>query len=158
MSVVRHGRQRWWLIAYWITAGLSTLLLVVALVGDGQPVALTNYLGVGLGTVACVSGAVMATRLTRHGVSDVRFDEATAGMRVITVGWLLFAGIMVSLAIYYTAPGRDTSAAPAAAVASTDSLTGTLFGAAALFAVVGPGYSAYRSAMHESTSASDVSQ
>lgn len=72
-------------------------------------------------------------------------------MRVISIGWLLFAVVMISLAWTYTTAGANTSAAPAAAIEATSSLTSTLFGVAALLGIVGPGYSAYRSAMDKLT-------
>lgn len=136
-----------WLVIYWTATAFSLVLLALALIGDGQPIPLAGYLGVGLGAFAALSGALMATHLSWHGANGVLFDEATSGMRVISIGWLLFLAVMIGLSWTYTEPGVDGSAAPDAAVAATSELTSTLFGVAALFAVVGSGYSSYRSTM-----------
>ena len=142
-----HGRsQQLWLVVYWVATALSLLFLAIAIIGDGDPVGLGSYLSVFFATFAAVSGALMATDLSRRGVSDVVFDEATAGMRVIAIGWFIFATVIISLASKTSGPGGETSAGIAAAVEGTQTLTATLFGVGALFAIIGPSYSAYRSA------------
>lgn len=148
---IRGRSQQLWLVCYWVATALRLLFLATAVIGEGEPVGLTSYLGVGFGTFAAVSGALMATDLSKRGVSDVVFDEATAGMRVISVGWFLFAIVMISLAWRFTEPGAERSAGIAAAVEATQSLTTTLFGVGALFAIVGPSYSAYQSAREKLT-------
>ncbi len=139
----RSRYQLWWLSGYWLSTAFSLTFLTMALLGTD--IGVGGYLGTGLGALASLLGSVMATRLAREGIGDVEFDGATAGMRVVSVGWLLFVAILVVLAFVQTSPGAtvDTSVA----VENTDGLTGTIFGAAALFAVLGSGFTEYRNAL-----------
>jgi len=150
MSAGRPDRQvsaycQRWLAAYWTAAGLNLLFLVLAL--TGEDVAIPALFAVGTGAIAAVLGTAMASHLVRRGIEDRDFDEATSSMRIVCVGWLLLVLVMViGVAAGSEMGARDTAGDQATqeVVAVSDSIVPALFGVAALFVVVGDGYTKYR--------------
>ena len=137
--------QRGWLAVYWTATALSLAFVALAVTGSG--VGLGGYLGTGLGAAAALLGASMSTRLTHAGISDVGFARATASMRQTSAAWLVFVAVLVVLTVVQTGGGATSVVDTDVAVDATEGLTSTIFGAAALAAVLGGGYSDYREAM-----------
>ena len=137
--------QVWWVRSYWIATALTVVFLVLALTGSG--VGFGSHVSVTLAVVATALGSLMASRIQRHGVTDVEFDEGTSGMRVIAVGWSALVILLLIAATFGTGFGLTASVDPDVAdgvVGFSASLATTLFGFAALIAVVGDGYTKYR--------------
>lgn len=137
--------RRRWLYAYWSAAILNGVFVLLALTASDAPAA--AYFAVLTGAVTSITGAAMATHLVVSGVSDVEFDDATATMRVIVVGWLVLCLAMVVTVMAATDFGaRDTAGPEAinAVVTFSDGIAAQLFGVAALFIVMGDGYTKYR--------------
>lgn len=144
---VASGRryQRRWLYAYGTSASMNLIFVLLALTGDNVPPA--SYFAVLTGTVTSFAGAVMASHLVRIRVSDVDFDEATATIRVIAVGWLLSCIAMAFTVMAATDFGARATVGPEATPAIlnfADGITAQLFGVAALFVVAGDSYTRYR--------------
>ncbi|GAA4118875.1 hypothetical protein GCM10022415_18340 [Knoellia locipacati] len=137
--------QARWLVAYWVTVALTVVFLLLAITGEG--VAGVARIAITLGVVAALAGTLMAVAVSRMGVSDVEFDEATSAMRVITVAWVVLVTVLVVGTVLGTGAG-DRRVADAGTTASvvgvSEGATGALFGLAALFVVVGDGYTRYR--------------
>jgi len=136
---------RRWLAAYWTAGGLNLLFLVLALTGEDVPI--QALFAVSTGAIAAVLGAVMASHMVRHGIGDRDFDEATSSMRIVCVGWLLLVLVMfIGVASGSDLGTRDSAGGQATGevLAVSDSIVPALFGVAALFVVVGDGYTKYR--------------
>lgn len=146
MGGLRHvWYQAIWLSLYWIAAACSLVFLALALLGGG--VAAESLFAVAAGAVATTLGASMATHLLLRRVSDADFDDATGLMRVVVVGWLLLSLTLVLGVVAATDWGATASVGAEARrsmLAIADSVVGELFGAAALFVVVGDGFGRYR--------------
>jgi hypothetical protein len=142
-----HGTryQVWWVRSYWIATALTVVFLVLALTGSG--VGIGSRVSVTLAVVATALGSLMASRIRQHGVTDVDFDDGTSGMRVIAVGWAALVVLLLIAATFGTGFGVTASVDADMAdgvVGFSASLATTLFGFAALIAVVGDGYTKYR--------------
>lgn len=150
MDRVRHTThgtryQVWWVRCYWLATALTVVFLFLAL--TGSDVGFGSRISVTLAVVATALGSLMATRIRRHGVSDVDFDDGTSGMRVIAVGWASLVVLLLVAATFGTGFGMTASVDPdvkEGVVGFSASLATTLFGLAALIAVVGDGYTKYR--------------
>lgn len=139
------GYQRIWLTIYWLATTLSFCFVVMAAVEppfDAELVVLTGF-----GALATLLGALMAARLARRSIADERFDAATAGMRTLSIAWLVFLMVLVVLTITQTRFGETGEVDTSIAVNVTGTLVSTIFGAAALLLVVGSGYTDYRNEM-----------
>lgn len=112
--------QNRWLKLYWTATALSLLFLILAVTGTDVPA--SGYIGTSLGALAAGLGLVMARKLAKSGVSDVTFDKATAGMRVISVGWVLFIVVIVALVVVQTDLGATTDIDSKAGVDGSSSL------------------------------------
>jgi hypothetical protein len=143
---VRISRyQKAWLVAFWVAAALNLLSVVRALFGGvafGQPI-----LTVLFGAVAVVAGAMMVTAISRKGVSDIDFDDAAKGMRIVAVAWLLLAASLFIGAIVATDfgahEGLDNGPLEALIRSVGESVSSQIFGLAAIFVVAGDGYGKY---------------
>lgn len=136
---------RRWLAAYWTTAALSLTFLLLALTGSDVPV--SALFAVGTGAIAAIGGAAMASHLAHRGIGDRDFDDATASMRIVVVGWLLLVTTIVVGASVGSGGGTRNAAGTEATkdvLSVSESIGPTLFGVAALFVVVGDGYTKYR--------------
>lgn len=158
MSVARPQRDRpspycrRWLAAYWTAAGLNLLFLVLALTGEDVPS--QALFAVSTGAIAAVLGAAMASHMVRRGIGDRDFDEATSSMRIVCVGWLLLVLVMlIGVAGGSGMGARDSAGGQATqdVLAVSDGIVPALFGVAALFVVVGDGYTKYRRQIAVST-------
>jgi hypothetical protein len=145
----RHNRyRRRWVIAYWAAAALNLLFVLLAL--TGEDVSTSAYFAVLTGAVTSTAGASMATHLDRVGIGDVEFDDVTATMRVIVVGWLMLCLTLVVTVMVATDFGARSTVGPEttdAVVAFADGIAAQLFGVAALFVIMGDGYTKYRRAL-----------
>lgn len=142
--------RRRWLTAYWAAATLNVLFALLALTGEDVPP--TAYFAVLTGAATSVAGAAMATHLVRVGVSDVDFDDVSATMRVIVVGWLMLCLALIVTVMVATDFGARSTVGPEttdAVVAFADGVAAQLFGVAALFVIVGDGYTKYRRLLAE---------
>lgn len=149
-TVTPSRYQRWWLVSYWVAVALSLVFVLLALFGDGVPG--VARIAVSLGAVAAVASTLMATSLSRLGVDDVEFDEATSAMRVIVVAWVVLVVVMVTGTVVGTGAGETDVAdadATGAVVGVSEGAAGVLFGLAALFVVAGDGYTKYRRLTHD---------
>ena len=136
---------RRWLVAYWTAASFNLLFLVLALTGQNVPI--QALFAVGTGAIAAVLGTAMASHMVRRGIGDRDFDEATSSMRIVCVGWLLLVLVMlIGVAAGSEMGTRDSAGGEATGevLAVSDSIVPALFGVAALFVVVGDGYTKYR--------------
>ncbi len=136
---------RRWLASYWTTAALSLIFLLLALTGSDVPV--SALFAVGTGAIAAIGGTAMAAHLAHRGIADRDFDDATASMRVVVVGWLLLVStIIIGVLVGSGVGSRNTvgTEATQGVLAVSESIGPTLFGVAALFVVVGDGYTKYR--------------
>ena len=138
------GYCRAWVTVYWGAALLSTVALALSFSEATVPAG--ARLAVGFGWLATVGGALMAPDLTRRGIADVDFDSATSRARVVAVAWFLLLLILLAASVGYTGAGGRELEDPSIAVELTGGLTGTIAGAVALLAVVGEGWTAYRTA------------
>lgn len=137
--------QRRWLAAYWSAAGLNVLFVLLALIGEDVPPG--AYFAVLTGATTSIAGAAMATHLVLMGVGDVDFDDVTATMRVIVVGWLMLCLAFLVTVLAATDFGARSTVGPEttdAVVAFSDGVAAQLFGLAALFVIVGDSYTKYR--------------
>ena len=154
MAVDGHMMARWqrgtsygrrWLVAYWAAAALNVVFVLLAVSGEDVPS--SAYFSVLTGAATSLAGAAMATHLVRVGVSDVDFDDVTATMRVIVVGWLILCLAMIVTVMVATDFGARSTVGPEttdALVGFADGVAAQLFGVAALFVIVGDGYTKYR--------------
>jgi Na+/proline symporter len=136
---------RRWLRAYWAAGALNLLFLVLALTGGDVPA--RAYFALIVGAVASALGAAMATHLVRRGIGPRDFDEATSSMRIVVVGWCLLVAAMLVGTVLGSGFGDRSSAGDEATGAVLDisaSIAPELFSVAALFVVVGDGYTKYR--------------
>lgn len=149
MTAVPHPRRRRsryqtaWIVLFWIAAACNLLFLLLALLSA----VLTALVPLACGALASTAGAAMASHLSRRGLDDRDFDEVAASMRIVVVGWGLLAVTMVVAAAVGTRlfeVARPGQAAVDAVLAVSESVASQLFGAAALFVVVGDGYTKYR--------------
>jgi hypothetical protein len=145
-----HGLSRFqlsWLPVFWVGVGNATILFVIATVNfvTGNAT-IVNWITAGFGAVAVLLAALFAQRLARVRATDLWFVKGTSAGRVVAVGWvavipLIVGGAVISLVFDLDA---DTVAGPFAG------LLGSL-GAVALIAMIGPGYTEYREALHVTT-------
>jgi len=161
MTPLRRGTSygRRWLVAYWAAATLNLVFVLLALGGEDVPP--SAYFSVLTGAVTSFAGAAMATHLVRVGVSDVDFDDATSTMRVVVVGWLLLCVAMVVTVMVATDFGAQSTVGPEATGAVLDFADGVaaqLFGVAALFVIVGDGYTKYRRLLTQLTASDQGSR
>jgi hypothetical protein len=131
-----------WLMMFWAGGAIGVIgTVMIAVLGHWA-----NAVGPGAGAIAALASAVMATRLSRAGVYGTSFVKATSTGRALTGAWVFV--------FLFLAGGSLLGAAAAgrvfywtgwlSAVFGPELLT--LVGFGAVLAVLGPGYSEYRSA------------
>jgi len=136
--------QRIWLPVFWVGVGNAGILFLIATINlvTGSAT-IVNWVTAGFGAIAVLLAALFAQRLARVRATDLRFVKGTSAGRVVAVGWvavipLIVGGAVISVLFDLKA---DTVAGPFAGVLGS-------LGAVALIAMIGPGYTEYREALH----------
>lgn len=145
----RRRYQITWVVLSWLVTGLSLVSLLYVIVVP--PILGVEIPAVGLFTaatssVATVLGSAMATHLVARGVGSVDFDDATSTMRVVVVAYALVqvtVAVILLGAVDWDRPSLRPDAIEDMASLS-QGVAAQVFGAAALFLVVGEGFSKYR--------------
>lgn len=136
-----------WLPIFWIGVANAGILFAIAtanfVTGDAT---IVNWATAGFGAVAVLLAALFAQRLARLRATDLWFVKGTSAGRVVALGWvavvpLIVVGAIISVLFRLEA---DTVAGPLAGVLGS-------LGAVALVAMLGPGYTEYREALHVTT-------
>ncbi|SDS35798.1 hypothetical protein SAMN04488570_1703 [Nocardioides scoriae] len=144
-SVQRRGYQLGWVVTYWSATGLSLLFLLLAVTTPDVPGSTVAALG--FGSTAALAGSTLATLLRRAGVAAIDFDDATAPMRVLAAAWaVLLVAMLVAVAVGTGWGARDSAGpeATSSVLSVADRVAAQIFGVAALFVVVGDGYTKHR--------------
>lgn len=144
----RGRTERRWVVVCWLGAVAAASLLVDGTLNliFGGPIEVVNWVPLLAGTGAAIWAAALATRLNRMGASDLWFIKGTTTIRTICVGWLgVIASIPVGV-VFSTVLELDTDIV----VKPIAGVIGTL-GVVAIIAMIGPGYTAYREAVHATT-------
>ena len=136
--------QAVWLTIYWVAAGINGILMVQGLVNAAE-LPLPNVVAVVLAFVSTFIGALFATRIVRHGVQTTVFVKDRTTVRVIAIAWIVLEFAIVSTAVISTLTGVELRE-----LDWTPGFAGTV-GSVSLLAVLGPGYSEYRDAVHPRT-------
>lgn len=139
------GTQSTWLVVYWLATGANFLLFIQGIL-SAAALPLPSVVAVTLAFTATLIGAVFATRIARRGVQTTVFVRGTTTARVISVAWIVLGIGIVSVSVIsvltsVAATELDWTAGFAGAV-----------GSISILAIIGPGYSEYREAVHPRTS------
>ena len=136
------------MVVCWLGAAAATLLAITGTVNlvVGGSTEIVNWVPLMAGTGAAIWAASLATRLRRMGASDLWFIKGTTTARTICLGWpgvvtSIPAGAVLAVVLDL---GTDQLVQPIAGVIGT-------LGVVAIIAMIGPGYTEYREAVHSTT-------
>ena len=146
-----RGYQTIWLVLYWLIAAISLcsllFVLFVPLAASAQVAAAGLFTAV-TSSAATLLGATMATHLAVRGIGSVDFDDATSAMRVVVVAYAVGEAALLAIVVSawdWTRTDLGLSVDVIASLASiSQGVAAQVFGAAALFLVVGDAFTKYR--------------